>query len=197
MKRSAPGRQALVRTRARRAARTYSTSRPRSTTSRRCRSCSRRSQPGRGGVGGSGARRAARSLREERSSPASTTRGMRSSHSQQVQADRLARLDRVRAAHVPALGERSRLRFELIDATQDEEAGLKSATFPCGRRVRVLQAERGSIALCASRRSTRPTARPVSRGRLSPAVTDDADVEIEDKDLRIDTCRAQAQAAST
>ena len=87
------------------------------------------------------------------------------------------------------------LRFELLDATPGEEAGLKSATFAVRgeNAYGILQAEKGVHRLVrlspfdsAHRRQT-----SFAKVELSPAVTDDADIEIEDKDLRIDTYRAQ------
>jgi peptide chain release factor 2 len=87
------------------------------------------------------------------------------------------------------------LKFELLDATPGEEAGLKSATFAVRgeNAYGILQAEKGVHRLVrlspfdsAHRRQT-----SFAKVELSPEVTDDVDVEIEDKDLRIDTYRAQ------
>jgi peptide chain release factor 2 len=87
------------------------------------------------------------------------------------------------------------LRFELLDATPGEEAGLKSATFAVRgeNAYGILQAEKGVHRLVrlspfdsAHRRQT-----SFAKVELSPAVMDDVDVEIDDKDLRIDTYRAQ------
>jgi peptide chain release factor 2 len=87
------------------------------------------------------------------------------------------------------------LKFELLDATPGEEAGLKSATFAVRgeNAYGILQAEKGVHRLVrlspfdsAHRRQT-----SFAKVELSPEVTDDVDIEVEDKDLRIDTYRAQ------
>jgi peptide chain release factor 2 len=87
------------------------------------------------------------------------------------------------------------LKFELLDATPGEEAGLKSATFAIRgeNAYGILQAEKGVHRLVrlspfdsAHRRQT-----SFAKVELSPEVTDDVEIEIEDKDLRIDTYRAQ------
>jgi peptide chain release factor 2 len=87
------------------------------------------------------------------------------------------------------------LKYELLEATPGEEAGLKSATFAIRgeNAYGILQAEKGVHRLVrlspfdsAHRRQT-----SFAKVELSPEVTDDVDVEIEDKDLRIDTYRAQ------
>ncbi|MEO9176126.1 MAG: peptide chain release factor 2 [Gaiellales bacterium] len=87
------------------------------------------------------------------------------------------------------------LKFELLDATPGEEAGLKSATFAVRgeNAYGILQAEKGVHRLVrlspfdsAHRRQT-----SFAKVELSPEVTDDVEIEIEDKDLRIDTYRAQ------
>jgi peptide chain release factor 2 len=91
--------------------------------------------------------------------------------------------------------ERRGLRFELIEATPGEEAGLKSATFAVRgeNAYGVLQAEKGVHRLVrlspfdsAHRRQTSFT-----QLEVSPEVTDDVEVEIDEGDLRIDTYRAQ------
>jgi peptide chain release factor 2 len=87
------------------------------------------------------------------------------------------------------------LRFELLEATPGEEAGLKSATFAVRgeNAYGILQAEKGVHRLVrlspfdsAHRRQT-----SFAKVELSPEVTDDVDVEVDEKDLRIDTYRAQ------
>jgi peptide chain release factor 2 len=87
------------------------------------------------------------------------------------------------------------LTFELLDATPGEEAGLKSATFAVRgeNAYGILQAEKGVHRLVrlspfdsAHRRQT-----SFAKVELSPEVSDDVAVEIEDKDLRIATYRAQ------
>jgi peptide chain release factor 2 len=87
------------------------------------------------------------------------------------------------------------LKYELLEATPGEEAGLKSATFAVRgeNAYGILQAEKGVHRLVrlspfdsAHRRQT-----SFAKVELSPDVQDDVDVEIDDKDLRIDTYRAQ------
>ena len=87
------------------------------------------------------------------------------------------------------------LKFELLEATPGEEAGLKSATFAVRgeNAYGILQAEKGVHRLVrlspfdsAHRRQT-----SFAKVELSPRSTDDVDVEIDEKDLRIDTYRAQ------
>jgi peptide chain release factor 2 len=91
--------------------------------------------------------------------------------------------------------ERRGFRFELLEATPGEEAGLKSATFSLKgeNAYGVLQAEKGVHRLVrlspfdsANRRQT-----SFAQLEVSPEIDGDIDLEIEDKDLRIDTYRAQ------
>jgi peptide chain release factor 2 len=87
------------------------------------------------------------------------------------------------------------LRFELLDATPGEEAGLKSASFAVRgeNAYGILQAEKGVHRLIrlspfdsAHRRQT-----SFAQVEISPEVAADADVEIDEKELRIDTYRSQ------
>ena len=91
--------------------------------------------------------------------------------------------------------ERRGFKFELLEATPGEEAGLKSATFAVRgeNAYGVLQAEKGVHRLVrlspfdsAHRRQT-----SFAQLEVSPEVDDDVEVEIDEKDLRIDTYRAQ------
>src|SRR5438094_5288544 len=84
---------------------------------------------------------------------------------------------------------------DLLEASPGEEAGLKSATFTVGgeNAYGILRAERGKHRLVrqspfdqAHRRHT-----AFSTVIVAPLLPDDADVEIDDGDLRIDTYRAQ------
>jgi peptide chain release factor 2 len=84
---------------------------------------------------------------------------------------------------------------ELLEASPGEEAGLKSATFTVGgeNAYGILKAERGKHRLVrlspfdqAHRRHT-----AFSTVIVAPLLPDDADVEIDDRDLKIDTYRAQ------
>ena len=86
-------------------------------------------------------------------------------------------------------------RVELLEASPGEEAGLKSATFTVGgeNAYGILKAERGKHRLVrqspfdqAHRRHT-----AFSTVIVAPLLPDDADVEIDEGDLRIDTYRAQ------
>jgi peptide chain release factor 2 len=85
--------------------------------------------------------------------------------------------------------------IELLEASPGEEAGLKSATFTVGgeNAYGILKAERGKHRLVrlspfdqAHRRHT-----AFSTVIVAPLLADDADVEIDENDLRIDTYRAQ------
>src|SRR5262249_6778488 len=91
--------------------------------------------------------------------------------------------------------ERRGFSFELLETTPGEEAGLKSATFAVRgeNAYGVLQAEKGGHRLVglspvdpAHRRQT-----SFAQLEVSPEVTEDIDLEIDDKDLRIDTYRSQ------
>ncbi|HEV8105368.1 MAG TPA: peptide chain release factor 2 [Gaiellaceae bacterium] len=84
---------------------------------------------------------------------------------------------------------------ELLEASPGEEAGLKSATFTVGgeNAYGILKAERGKHRLVrlspfdqAHRRHT-----AFSTVIVAPLLPDDAAVEIDDGDLKIDTYRAQ------
>ena len=86
-------------------------------------------------------------------------------------------------------------RVELLEASPGEEAGLKSATFSVGgeNAYGILKAERGKHRLVrlspfdqAHRRHT-----AFSTVIVAPLLPDDADVEIDESDLKIDTYRAQ------
>ena len=186
-------------TRARRASsRRTSTSRPRSTTSRRCRSCSRTIRTCVEEASGAAVRARAEldRLREEAlftgeydagDAIVTLSAGAGGTDSQ----DWTEMVLRMYQRWAEGRG----LRFELLDATPGEEAGLKSATFAVRgeNAYGILQAEKGVHRLVrlspfdsAHRRQT-----SFAKVELSPAVTDDADIEIEDKDLRIDTYRAQ------
>ena len=84
---------------------------------------------------------------------------------------------------------------QLVEASEGEEAGLKSATFTVGgeNAYGILKAERGKHRLVrqspfdqAHRRHT-----AFSTVIVAPLLPDDAAVEIDDGDLKIDTYRAQ------
>jgi peptide chain release factor 2 len=86
-------------------------------------------------------------------------------------------------------------KVELLEASPGEEAGLKSATFTVGgeNAYGILKAERGKHRLVrlspfdqAHRRHT-----AFSTVIVAPLLPEDADVEIDESDLRIDTYRAQ------
>jgi len=85
--------------------------------------------------------------------------------------------------------------IELLEASPGEEAGIKSATFTVGgeNAYGILKAERGKHRLVrqspfdqAHRRHT-----AFSTVIVAPLLPDDAAVEIDDDDLKIDTYRAQ------
>ncbi len=85
-------------------------------------------------------------------------------------------------------------RVEMVEASPGEEAGLKSATFTVHgeNAYGTLKAERGVHRLvrlspfdAAHRRHT-----SFAQVVVSPLVSDDAEVEIDENDLRIDTYRA-------
>jgi len=88
-----------------------------------------------------------------------------------------------------------RFKVELLEASPGEEAGLKSATFTVGgeNAYGILKAERGKHRLVrlspfdqAHRRHT-----AFSTVIVAPLLPDDAEVEIDEGDLKIDTYRAQ------
>src|SRR5204863_8048510 len=85
--------------------------------------------------------------------------------------------------------------INMVEASPGEEAGLKSAPFTVGgeNAYGILKAERGKHRLVrqspfdqAHRRHT-----AFSTVIVAPLIPEDADVEIDDGDLRIDTYRAQ------
>jgi peptide chain release factor 2 len=91
--------------------------------------------------------------------------------------------------------ERRGFQTEMLEASPGEEAGLKSATFTVGgeNAYGILKAERGKHRLVrqspfdqAHRRHT-----AFSTVIVAPLLPEDAEVEILDDDLRIDTYRAQ------
>jgi peptide chain release factor 2 len=86
-------------------------------------------------------------------------------------------------------------RFEVLEATPGDEAGLKSATFALrgDNAYGVLAAEKGVHRLVrlspfdsAHRRQT-----SFAQLEVTPDVPDDIDLDIDEKDLRIDTYRSQ------
>ena len=86
-------------------------------------------------------------------------------------------------------------KIDLLEASPGEEAGLKSATFTVGgeNAYGILKAERGKHRLVrqspfdqAHRRHT-----AFSTVIVAPLLPEDAEVEIDEDDLRIDTYRAQ------
>jgi peptide chain release factor 2 len=88
-----------------------------------------------------------------------------------------------------------KFKVELLEASPGEEAGLKSATFTVGgeNAYGILKAERGKHRLVrlspfdqAHRRHT-----AFSTVIVAPLLPDDADIEIDEGDLKIDTYRAQ------
>ena len=92
------------------------------------------------------------------------------------------------------VGERG-FKTELLEASPGEEAGLKSATFTVGgeNAYGILKAERGKHRLVrqspfdsAHRRHT-----AFASVIVAPLLPEDAEVEINDDDLKIDTYRAQ------
>jgi peptide chain release factor 2 len=86
-------------------------------------------------------------------------------------------------------------KVEMVEQTEGEEAGLKSATFTLTgeNAYGIMQAEKGVHRLVrlspfdsAHRRHT-----SFAQVEVSPLVEDDVDLEIDEGDLRIDTYRAQ------
>jgi peptide chain release factor 2 len=85
-------------------------------------------------------------------------------------------------------------RTELVEASPGEEAGLKSATFTVAgeNAYGALKAERGKHRLVRLSPFDQAHRRHTSFGQVvvSPLVSEDGDVEIDENDLRIDTYRA-------
>jgi peptide chain release factor 2 len=83
---------------------------------------------------------------------------------------------------------------ELIEASPGEEAGLKSATFTISgeNAYGILKAERGKHRLVRLSPYDQAHRRHTSFAQVivSPLLSDDVDVEIDESDLRIDTYRA-------
>ncbi|MDX6511482.1 MAG: peptide chain release factor 2 [Gaiellaceae bacterium] len=90
--------------------------------------------------------------------------------------------------------ERRGFQIELLEATPGEEAGLKSATFGVKgeNAYGILKAERGTHRLVRLSPFDQAHRRHTSFAGVivAPLLPDDADVEIDDSDLRIDTYRA-------
>jgi peptide chain release factor 2 len=85
-------------------------------------------------------------------------------------------------------------RTQLIEASPGEEAGLKSATFTVTgeNAYGILKAERGKHRLVRLSPFDQAHRRHTSFAQVivSPLIADDADVELDESDLRIDTYRA-------
>ena len=83
---------------------------------------------------------------------------------------------------------------ELVEASPGEEAGLKSATFTVRgeNAYGILKAERGKHRLVRLSPFDQAHRRHTSFAQVipSPLLADDADIEIDESDLRIDTYRA-------
>jgi peptide chain release factor 2 len=90
--------------------------------------------------------------------------------------------------------ERSGFRTEILEATEGEEAGLKSVSFSIDGRWAYgkLRSERGVHRLVRISPFDSQKRRHTSFAlvEVMPEVPENADVEIEDKDLRVDTYRA-------
>ena len=90
--------------------------------------------------------------------------------------------------------ERHRFATEILEATEGEEAGLKSVSFSIDGRWAYgqLRSERGVHRLVRISPYDSQKRRHTSFALVEvvPEVPEDADVEIEDKDLRVDTYRA-------
>jgi peptide chain release factor 2 len=86
-------------------------------------------------------------------------------------------------------------KVELLEASPGEEAGLKSATFTVAgeNAYGILKAERGKHRLVRLSPFDQAHRRHTAFGTVivAPLLSDDADVEIDESDLRIDTYRAQ------
>jgi peptide chain release factor 2 len=85
-------------------------------------------------------------------------------------------------------------RTELVEASPGEEAGLKSATFTVAgdNAYGIFKAERGKHRLVRLSPFDQAHRRHTSFAQVivSPLLSDDADLEIDESDLRIDTYRA-------
>ena len=90
--------------------------------------------------------------------------------------------------------ERNRYRTEILDQTEGEEAGLKSVTFSISGRFAYgrLRSERGVHRLVRISPFDSQNRRHTSFAlvEVMPEVPEDAAVEIDEKDLRVDTYRA-------
>jgi peptide chain release factor 2 len=86
-------------------------------------------------------------------------------------------------------------KVELLEASPGEEAGLKSATLSISgeNAYGILKAERGKHRLVRQSPFDQAHRRHTAFGTVivAPLLPDDADVEIDEKDLKIDTYRAQ------
>jgi peptide chain release factor 2 len=91
-------------------------------------------------------------------------------------------------------GERRGLRTELLEASPGEEAGLKSATFTVAgeNAYGTLKAERGVHRLVRLSPFDQAHRRHTSFAQVivSPLISDDVGVEVNEEELRIDTYRA-------
>jgi peptide chain release factor 2 len=90
--------------------------------------------------------------------------------------------------------ERSRYRTEILEATEGEEAGLKSVTFQISGRWAYgrMKSERGVHRLVRISPYDSQNRRHTSFAlvEVMPEVPEDAQVEIDEKDLRVDTYRS-------
>jgi peptide chain release factor 2 len=90
--------------------------------------------------------------------------------------------------------ERRGFETELLEASPGEEAGLKSATFTVkgDNAYGILKAERGTHRLVRLSPFDQAHRRHTSFAGVivSPLLADDADIELNDEDLRVDTYRA-------
>ena len=90
--------------------------------------------------------------------------------------------------------ERRRLQSDLIEASPGEEAGLKSATFSVRgeNAYGILKAERGVHRLVRQSPFDQAHRRHTSFAQVivSPLLSDDVEVDLDESDLRIDTYRA-------
>jgi peptide chain release factor 2 len=90
--------------------------------------------------------------------------------------------------------ERHRYKTEILDQTEGEEAGLKSVTFSVDGRWAYgrLKSERGVHRLVRISPYDSQKRRHTSFAlvEVMPEVTDDVEIEIDEKDVRVDTYRA-------